>query len=596
MCRNWLIPLAPKLEERFPALPAGAITIRLQFPDIDAFDGSIIELIGPPRPPDVFVQDGYLVIECRRSYLLAFSNAANIGDRLMVSAVIYGIALFSGTAIIADDVHTLIEEVVRSDDARFFHFVPTRSIEERIFAALPPPRPRFQAPVDRAWSRFGLARVAGWIGLEAPNPVTEVRELLHRAVDTTWVRIRERLFGINRFSIIEKALLNHQAVQYDRSLWRMTAAAILALYRDTADVLRAAHDREVQRSLAGLASRVIAEMALCTSPTEGGETCADADLDFLIAEVGTMLECAGESDALHYGLISSPPLISGNGSFIFDLSFMETLQNPYIEAHNARAFRSAAAEYPVHFAAQGEAGSPDPHFDAAFAAEFGLGLRPCVNFVVGFAEEALRLQRSQFRIRKSEVLVRLREVGAMDPAKAYRAFTLAPRPRWDETRPKNASQRDWFPWRYNRRLSVNRRPLIQLSNDPDPEVLIVPAFLDSSFRYLCRAADGRLPAELFDSPAMTSCIGAAVDREGHEFNQTVAGKLRQLGWEARAEVQMSRFGGSSQLGDVDVICWMLETGVTFVIECKRLLFSRTVGEIGERLTEEPLAKRLENSV
>src|SRR4051812_17458993 len=66
---------------------------------------------------------------------------------------------------------------------------------------------------------------------------------------------------------------NHCAVERDRATWRMTASALLALYRDTGDVLRAANEREAERSLAGLASRVIAEMALSTrAPPVPGPT------------------------------------------------------------------------------------------------------------------------------------------------------------------------------------------------------------------------------------------------------------------------------------------------------------------------------------
>ena len=251
MCRNWLIPLAPKLEERFPALPSGCITIRLGFPEIVTFDDTIIHDTGPPRPPDVHLQDHHIVIECPRSYLLAFSSPTNIGERLMVSAIVYGTAMVSGVTAIPFDVYALVDEVVRSEDARFVHFVPTTSVEETIFAALPPPRPQFQAREDRAWSRLGLAREAGWTQPQGAIPVPEAHEFLHRAVDTTWARIHKRLESLSRSSVIERALLNHEAVQYDRSLWRMTAAAVLALYRDTSDVLRTAHDREVQRALAG---------------------------------------------------------------------------------------------------------------------------------------------------------------------------------------------------------------------------------------------------------------------------------------------------------------------------------------------------------
>jgi len=164
-------------------------------------------------------------------------------------------------------------------------------------------------------------------------------------------------------------------------------------------------------------------------------------------------------------------------------------------------------------------------------------------------------------------------------------MVLKPRSKWDESHPSDATQRDWYPWRYNRRLLVLRRPIVQLSEGQNPIVLIAPVLLDIAFRYLLGAADGDLPAELFDSPPMVSWIGAAVNEQGHKFNHVVADKLATFGWRATPEVQITSMGGSAQLGDVDVMCWSETTGVVIAIECKRLSFARTTGEIGERLAE-----------
>ncbi|MCB1395461.1 MAG: hypothetical protein KDJ98_05670 [Rhodobacteraceae bacterium] len=48
---------------------------------------------------------------------------------------------------------------------------------------------------------------------------------------------------------------------------------------------------------------------------------------------------------------------------------------------------------------------------------------------------------------------------------------------------------------------------------------------------------------------------------------------------------MSRLGGAAADGDVDTLAWNATTGDIFVIECKRLLADKTVGEIAERLVE-----------
>ena len=56
--------------------------------------------------------------------------------------------------------------------------------------------------------------------------------------------------------------------------------------------------------------------------------------------------------------------------------------------------------------------------------------------------------------------------------------------------------------------------------------------------------------------------------------------MRENGWQARHEVQMTALGGSAELGDIDVLAWK-PNGDIQLIECKRLQLARTVAEIAE---------------
>jgi Holliday junction resolvase len=79
---------------------------------------------------------------------------------------------------------------------------------------------------------------------------------------------------------------------------------------------------------------------------------------------------------------------------------------------------------------------------------------------------------------------------------------------------------------------------------------------------------------------MKQYIGAVNSERGHDFARTVAHQLRQNGWDARNEVQMTELGASAELGDVDVLAWK-STGEIQIIECKRLQLARTVAEVAE---------------
>ena len=287
---------------------------------------------------------------------------------------------------------------------------------------------------------------------------------------------------LSRESVIERALLNYVAARKEHRDWLRSTAVGLALY-DTAQVMAAANERVFRRDSAGLACRVIAEMALCTSPYGSGSACTGTDLDFLISQVSTLVECASQSDALRYGLPARPPVMLPNGSFGFDGSAAQGT-GPLMTEHWRRTFRDAARDEEGVGEDGVDKGVQDPEFPGAFAAEFGLTLEHYAAFVDGVALEAEEMGGAHLRLRRSEVVQRLRDTGAMNPERVFESFALVPRARWDEREPVNARERDWYPWRYNRRLSIMRRPLVQLSLEDNPAVIVVPSVLAGTLGYV----------------------------------------------------------------------------------------------------------------
>jgi hypothetical protein len=79
---------------------------------------------------------------------------------------------------------------------------------------------------------------------------------------------------------------------------------------------------------------------------------------------------------------------------------------------------------------------------------------------------------------------------------------------------------------------------------------------------------------------MKQYIGVVNNERGHAFAQSIADQMRENGWQARHEVQMTELGGSAELGDVDVLAWE-PSGDIQLIECKRLQLARTVAEVAE---------------
>ena len=584
MLLSWLVRLVPVLEERCPTLPSGPVALRIRFPDIETLSQRPAEMVQAPVPPPVALEDGGIVIDCVPRYLMSFLRPGNLGDRLMIASLMRGADSLCGRQTAPDAaMDEWLQTVLGSDSARFLKMTPSQTPEDVIYDIAALPKLRLLMPEDQAWSRLGLPRRAGCERKPGPVPRSQAPALINAAVDAAWERVKSRLVSLSRETVVERSLLNYVAARKEHRDWLRSMAARLAVY-DNPLVMVAATEGVLCRDVAGLACRVIAEMAVCTSPYGSGSVCADTDIDSLVAEVSTILECANQSDALHYGVATRPPVILPNGSFGFDASVAQAT-GPLMTEHWRRTFREAAQDEEDGGDDAVEEGVPDPGFPRAFAAEFGLTPEQYQGFVQGLAFEAAELAAAHLRLRRSEVVHRLGDTGAVSPELAFESLALTPRARWDEKDPADATARDWYPWRYARRLSILRRPLVQLSLEENPVVIVVPSILVGTLDYLGQAAFGELPETLFDSPEMIACVGRAADRNGHDFARRVAERLGELKWQTAREVGLSRFGGDDSLGDVDVLAWQQATGLVCAIECKSLRFDRTVGEIGERLAE-----------
>ncbi|MES0032375.1 hypothetical protein [Mesorhizobium sp. M0040] len=589
--QRWLVRLAPRLEELLPGLPERPIHFRLEFPEIDQLTDEAMMDATPPERPQFELVNGVIAIRSGVASLRGYMDATNIAERQLLASMALAGSELAGTPQDAGWADSLATEVTRSADARFAHAIPARDATDIVRSYLDLPPPRFVCDENRGWAHLGLAFDAG---AKAAGKVlsNDVGPLLRTAVEMVWERIKDRLEKLDRRSIVLRAMLNHEAIDRDRREWQQTAAALRALHHDQTDVLDASNTAELRRSAAGVASRALAEMAICTSPTMGGRSCTDIDLDDLIGEVAAMLDCAGQCDAHFYGLATSPLGVAPNGDFQFDRGFGEITLVPYMFAQGDIAFHEAADSYAMSFEipAPGAPLPPAPVIDAdlkiAVRAEFGMDLEHLVAISHGLAETAIDAGQACFCMRKSELLEFFRKMdGAVDAERAFAALTLVPRAEWGERNPKGALARDWQPWRMNRKLSLTRRPLIQIDEADDPEVLVASALVSKVIFRLFSLVDGRLGAEMFDTKEVDRWLGKIVNELGHAFNHSVATKLQEVGLNAEPDQLMTLFGGKKELGDVDVLAWDKNTGAVWAIECKRLLLDRTIGEIGERLLD-----------
>jgi hypothetical protein len=198
----------------------------------------------------------------------------------------------------------------------------------------------------------------------------------------------------------------------------------------------------------------------------------------------------------------------------------------------------------------------------------------------------LTLHRSDLIALKSDIGKLPAEVGE----RIVEALALAPRPSW-RTLPQGFADRDRQPWRYRRRLSLMRRPLIQLDGNgsSDPTFFVAPGMVRENFIYLFSGLyHGDFPQSYVESRCMRSWLGAENHRRGHAFNEEVASRMEELGWQTRHDARLTALllrALDRDYGDVDVLAWNSSTGRILVMECKDVQFKKTHSEVAEQLAD-----------
>ncbi|MDT8066718.1 MAG: hypothetical protein ROO76_00995, partial [Terriglobia bacterium] len=373
----------------------------------------------------------------------------------------------------------------------------------------------------------------------------------------------------------------------DSERWKRTSRAVLSVHTDRSDTLRASQSVKERRDLTQIATRILIEMAVCTCPSRGGRKVTESDTDYLLAQITVLIGAASRSDALRAGCTEPSISISALGEFKIGEEVME-LMHEYLTVHYEQIHGKDVLGYEQFFEARPGGTKTDvevfgSEFVDAFSEEYGISPQSLGKLGVALCENAIEAKKLVIKSTHEEfaVLLNNSDLGVPQIDALYNNFVLHPRTRWDSAE-KPFRSKDWWPWRFRRRLSMMTRPIINLGADG---VMYAPAFCEDSFRHVVMEAyTGGAETEYFHSQRMKAYVGSSNARRGLAFNKAVADRLRDLGFNVQTEVEMKRFGAdpSTATGDIDVLAWNNE--VALICECKELNFARTLGEVAEQLS------------
>ncbi len=599
MLKTWICLSAPILDTEFPALPEGPILWRAKFSGElgDKLGRGEREFLDLERTLPFIratIDSPILAMEIEEGFEQAIFNPENVAERALVTRLVEAVFELAGQPVDVSKRDNIIARIVTSPQARQSHAFMARNFRDYVRRSIKPSPVKIDVD-DGAIVKLGL----GW-RVRNPSEGSEVRgreectSYLNAVVRILEDEICDELRTLDRRAVIDFALTNHESAMADRDNWRRTSAAVVALHRDKAATLSTIAIHEAELNAIFQATRLMIEFAICECPETGGRRPGNFDMSSMMSKI--MLTCGlgGWSDAIHWQAMEPLVRITPLGDIHANVSFHEEILTPYGQAATDLTVQDSIKNYAVNLQERtlddGRSAQIEPEFVEAFEEQFGASLELTRLFVDGIENMGFKRERAIFPVKRSELVREMIDGASLDERaveKLLEFLTFKSRPRWRDV-PDGFSDNDIFPWRFRRRLSLLRRPLVQMDNSEDPIVLIAPGIVRDSFGYMFRQYyTGDFPRWQLTAK-MNRWAGRSRDRMGSKFSEEVASKLRELGWSAEAEVKITKLlrkGFDRDYGDVDVLAWKPGTARVLLIECKDVQYRKTDGEIAEQLLD-----------
>lgn len=526
-------------------------------------------------------------------FLKGFSTAENIAERVVATKMLFVfLELFQKKSNV-EEIAQLEELIVPNSQARSFHMFQAREFLDFVRHLLPKELVTVDS-VENGMAKLGLAwRVRDRSWGNRIHGQKACTDFLNKIVDVLIFDISSELKRFNRKNALLRIVSNIEKAGAEEDHWKRTSAALLGLHGETKQTVDQYVLQASKFAGAGIGSRVLAEMAVCVCPTISGRKLSDIELTRLISKVLLVVQFGGISDAIRYNALPPELTLSPLGDILFKNDFGRLVVEPMLSEVIGNKFLTEAPlqtkNYDDPTISLETRSSIDSGFWEAWKEEMGFDLDQAREIIGALEDMAVQRNSLILLLKRSEFLNTVCVDGIDEKVASHflEQFSLVTRPSWDRP-PKGFEPRDIYPWRFGRRLSFVSRPIMQINEDADFQLIISPASLRKGFAYLFDGAfNGRLEQAFFKSSKMKDAWWGQAN-EGHTFEKSVAQALEEAGWNVRKNIGLPELLNSKtelDFGDIDILAWRNDTREILVIECKDLQLARNYSEIASLLSE-----------
>jgi hypothetical protein len=496
MLKTWLSRAVPVLEPALPGLPGGPLLLRVRF------EGRTLEDMRGERKQLSFEHAKSAIsvtadaaartvsIIVGEAFEKALWHPENIAERALVESIVEGFAALAGRSVSPAEQASLVQSIVPDASARQSHAFVTRSFRDYVRDSIPRSPIMLDAD-DGALNKLGL----GWrvrdrsfggdiCGKDACTSfLNDVVRLLE---DELCADLRV----FDREAVICWLLKNHESAIRDRDHWSRTAGAVLSLHDDKEATLQGMAIHDAKLNAVFQATRLLVEFAICECPLQGGRKPGRLDMCRLMAKVMSIPGLGGWSDAIRWEAMEPTVRVTPLGDIHANPTFHEQVVARYGRAGSDVRVQDSVESYAENLVERDGKSTDLSAFPAEFweawQEEFGASFDETRKFIDFVENLGFKAEQAVLKLHRSTLLDARLDCEPITPQAVtglVEALTFKSRTRWRDV-PVGYDEKDRQPWRFRRRLSLLRKPLLQIDDAVDPTMILAPGILRDAFAYM----------------------------------------------------------------------------------------------------------------
>jgi len=343
-----------------------------------------------------------------------------------------------------------------------------------------------------------------------------------------------------------------------------------------------------------IATRCLIEHIAAEQPN-GNKQISTTAIDELLAIMDQIISWGSLCDQIKYDLFDIKIGILPSGRVGTEKATIQEVFDPYYSSKTKEdvidSIKSYDQVFPQRNPIKGK-DTPD-YLNKAFEADFGISFARICEFVDGLAMIGIK-QPTPYSVSlksnlKSEINKVVKPYNNTEFESAINYLTLFERGKVEKI-PSGYDSFDISPWRFNRKLSLLRKPLVAFNNPSDNnDPLIYWGFRHvlSIKVYLAEQIfSNRL--KVAEEGKVKKALGKISNEQGDSLVKKVLDKLRANNFIVDTEVPINpktEFYDEKDLGDIDVLVIDLDNKIFFSIECKSMSPSRNIKEMVEEIAK-----------